>query len=218
VEELERSGEVELLGSPSVDWLGVPLKTQRGDTIGAMTVQSYNETIRLGEEDKEILIFVSSQVAMVIERKQAEEALQESEERYRRLVENAPLGILSADPQGRIVAVNPALLAMLGSPSVEATRQINMLTFPPLVEAGIAGDMFVAALLDAFPSLASPMLAEVAKVGFDPLYGARPLKRAIQQQIENPVARLVLEGRFGPKDVIPVDFRKGEFTFERIVH
>ena len=52
-------------------------------------------------------------------------------------------------------------------------------------------------------------LAEIAKVGFDPLYGARPLKRAIQQQIENPVARLVLEGRFGPKDVIPVDFRKG---------
>jgi two-component system cell cycle sensor histidine kinase/response regulator CckA len=141
VEELERSGEVELLGSPSVDWLGVPLKTQRGDAIGAMTVQSYNETIRFGEEDKEILIFVSSQVAMVIERKQAEEALQESEERYRRLVENAPLGILSADPQGRIVAVNPALLAMMGSPSVEATRQINMLTFPPLVEAGIAGDI-----------------------------------------------------------------------------
>jgi ATP-dependent Clp protease ATP-binding subunit ClpB len=61
-------------------------------------------------------------------------------------------------------------------------------------------------------------VAEVAKVGFDPLYGARPLKRAIQQEIENPVARLVLEGRFGPKDVIPVDFRKGEFTFERIVH
>jgi ATP-dependent Clp protease ATP-binding subunit ClpB len=61
-------------------------------------------------------------------------------------------------------------------------------------------------------------LAEIAKVGFDPLYGARPLKRAIQQEIENPVARLVLEGRFGPKDVIPVDFRKGKFTFERVVH
>ncbi len=61
-------------------------------------------------------------------------------------------------------------------------------------------------------------LAEVAKVGFDPLYGARPLKRAIQQEIENPVARLVLEGRFGPKDVIPVDFKKGQFTFDRVVH
>ena len=61
-------------------------------------------------------------------------------------------------------------------------------------------------------------LAEIAKVGFDPLYGARPLKRAIQQQIENPVAKLVLEGRFGPKDVIPVDVKKGELTFERVVH
>ncbi|MBM3380045.1 MAG: ATP-dependent chaperone ClpB [Betaproteobacteria bacterium] len=61
-------------------------------------------------------------------------------------------------------------------------------------------------------------LHEIAKVGFDPLYGARPLKRAIQQHIENPVARLVLEGRFGPRDVIPVDYRNGAFCFERIVH
>jgi ATP-dependent Clp protease ATP-binding subunit ClpB len=61
-------------------------------------------------------------------------------------------------------------------------------------------------------------LHEIAKVGFDPLYGARPLKRAIQQHIENPVARLVLEGRFGSRDVIPVDYRNGEFCFERTVH
>ncbi len=61
-------------------------------------------------------------------------------------------------------------------------------------------------------------LAELAKAGFDPLYGARPLKRAIQQRIENPVAKLVLEGSFGPNDVIPVDFVDGRFTFERVVH
>jgi ATP-dependent Clp protease ATP-binding subunit ClpB len=61
-------------------------------------------------------------------------------------------------------------------------------------------------------------LAEIAKVGFDPVFGARPLKRAIQQQIENPIATLVLEGRIGPKDVIPVDFRDGKFTFSRTVH
>jgi ATP-dependent Clp protease ATP-binding subunit ClpB len=61
-------------------------------------------------------------------------------------------------------------------------------------------------------------LAEIAKAGFDPVYGARPLKRAIQQQIENPVAKLVLEGKVGPKDVVPVDFREGRFTFERTVH
>jgi ATP-dependent Clp protease ATP-binding subunit ClpB len=61
-------------------------------------------------------------------------------------------------------------------------------------------------------------LAELAKAGFDPVFGARPLKRAIQQKIENPVAQLILSGRFGPKDVIPVDFEGGEFRFERVVH
>ena len=61
-------------------------------------------------------------------------------------------------------------------------------------------------------------LAELAKAGFDPVFGARPLKREIQRRIENPVAKLILEGRFGPKDVIPVDFEDGAFGFERVVH
>jgi len=61
-------------------------------------------------------------------------------------------------------------------------------------------------------------VAELAKVGFDPAFGARPLKRAIQQRIENPVAKLILEGRFGPKDVIPVGVEDGSFVFERVVH
>ena len=62
-------------------------------------------------------------------------------------------------------------------------------------------------------------LAELAKVGFDPVFGARPLKRAIQQRIENPVAKLILQGKFGPKDVIPVQVSAdGEFQFDRVVH
>ncbi len=65
-------------------------------------------------------------------------------------------------------------------------------------------------------------LAELAKVGFDPVYGARPLKRAIQQRIENPLSKLLLEGRFAPKDVIPVDVdtirAPGQFSFARVVH
>jgi ATP-dependent Clp protease ATP-binding subunit ClpB len=65
----------------------------------------------------------------------------------------------------------------------------------------------------------SPLaLARIGAVGYDPLFGARPLKRAIQQQIENPVAKLILAGKFGPKDVIPVDFRDDKFVFERVVH
>ena len=61
-------------------------------------------------------------------------------------------------------------------------------------------------------------VAELAKVGFDPVFGARPLKRAIQQRIENPVSKLILQGRFGPKAVIPVDVDGGEFSFSRVVH
>ncbi len=61
-------------------------------------------------------------------------------------------------------------------------------------------------------------LAELAKVGFDPVFGARPLKRAIQQRIENPVSKLILQGTFGPKGVIPVDVEDGTFVFSRIVH
>jgi len=56
-------------------------------------------------------------------------------------------------------------------------------------------------------------LLEIAKVGYDPVYGARPLKRAIQEHIENPLAKAILEGRFGPKDTIRVDVRNGQFLF-----
>jgi ATP-dependent Clp protease ATP-binding subunit ClpB len=58
-------------------------------------------------------------------------------------------------------------------------------------------------------------LAEIAKVGFDPVYGARPLKRAIQSEIENPLAKSILEGRFAPKDTIYVDFRGGRMSFDK---
>ncbi len=62
-------------------------------------------------------------------------------------------------------------------------------------------------------------LAELAKVGFDPVFGARPLKRAIQQRIENPLSKLLLEGRFLPKDVISVQVdpvrAPGEFSFSK---
>jgi ATP-dependent Clp protease ATP-binding subunit ClpB len=58
-------------------------------------------------------------------------------------------------------------------------------------------------------------LRELASVGFDPIYGARPLKRAIQAQIENPLAKAILEGKFGPKDTVRVEARKGGIAFEK---
>ncbi|MQA19643.1 ATP-dependent chaperone ClpB [Rugamonas rivuli] len=58
-------------------------------------------------------------------------------------------------------------------------------------------------------------LHKIAEAGYDPVYGARPLKRAIQQQIENPLSKLILQGRFGPKDIIHIDADpvNGELTF-----
>jgi ATP-dependent Clp protease ATP-binding subunit ClpB len=63
--------------------------------------------------------------------------------------------------------------------------------------------------------LADSALAELAKTGFDPVYGARPLKRAIQQEIENPLAKQILEGRFGAKDTVRVEYRGGRMQFEK---
>ncbi len=78
------------------------------------------------------------------------------------------------------------------------------------------------AKMDLELQISPAALAELAKVGFDPVFGARPLKRAIQQRIENPLSKLLLEGKFLPKSVIPVDVdpirAPGQFSFERVVH
>jgi ATP-dependent Clp protease ATP-binding subunit ClpB len=58
-------------------------------------------------------------------------------------------------------------------------------------------------------------LAHVAQAGFDPVYGARPLKRAIQQQIENPLAKQILAGEFGPDDTIHVREKNGHMVFTK---
>jgi ATP-dependent Clp protease ATP-binding subunit ClpB len=71
------------------------------------------------------------------------------------------------------------------------------------------------AALEMRVDVSDAALKEIASVGFDPLYGARPLKRAIQQSIENPLAKAILEGRFAAKDAIRVDYRKGGFIFEK---
>jgi ATP-dependent Clp protease ATP-binding subunit ClpB len=68
---------------------------------------------------------------------------------------------------------------------------------------------------DMVLEVSAAALAELARGGFDPVFGARPLKRAIQQNLENPIAKLILEGKFGPKDVVPVDWRDGKFVFVR---
>ncbi|MGV3681879.1 MAG: AAA family ATPase, partial [Acidovorax sp.] len=81
----------------------------------------------------------------------------------------------------------------LDAKNIEAIARIQL----QLLEARLAK-------MDLQLQISGPALEELAKVGFDPVFGARPLKRAIQQRIENPLSKLLLEGRFPPKSVIPV--------------
>ena len=69
--------------------------------------------------------------------------------------------------------------------------------------------------LDIDVAVSEAALAEIASAGFDPVYGARPLKRAIQSELENPLAREILAGNFMPKDTILIDCKAGKMTFAK---
>ena len=110
--------------------------------VKALNRKHVEDELRIYRKHLEVLVKerTAELEAEIVERNRAEKALRDSEERYRRLVENAPLGIISIDAQGHVMDVNVMLVAMLGSPSAEATREINFLTFPSLIEAGVADD------------------------------------------------------------------------------
>lgn len=117
-QEMLKQGVFEKTGVPAVDWMGTPLKTNDNKVIGVLAVQRNAEGIRYKEADKEILIFVSTQVAMAIERKRAQEALRESEEQYRAIVEHSHDAICFFS-ENRIVYANDKLCTLLGVDQTE---------------------------------------------------------------------------------------------------
>ncbi|MBI2957137.1 MAG: PAS domain S-box protein, partial [Acidobacteria bacterium] len=120
-EELERQGEIELVGSQSPIWLGVPL--QIGEkTIGAMVVQHYTDPNAYGERERQILEYVSTQVARVIEGKLAEAALRESETKFRALTETAAAAIFISRGD-RFIYVNRATEQLSGYTREELLAQ-----------------------------------------------------------------------------------------------
>jgi PAS domain S-box-containing protein len=99
-------------GTASAVWLGVPLAV-RGRILGVMAVQDYFNEKAYGEEEKQILTFVAGQVASAIERKRAEQALRESEEKHRALFEATSQGVMLHNEK-EFLEVNPAALRILG--------------------------------------------------------------------------------------------------------
>jgi ATP-dependent Clp protease ATP-binding subunit ClpB len=104
-------------------------------------------------------------------------------------------------------------------------RLDEIVVFHPLDEAQIRAiaaiqiDYLKARLADREMAitLSDAALDRLGEAGFDPVYGARPLKRAIRAQLENPLAQEILAGKFRPGDTIEVDARDGELVFESVV-
>ena len=106
--ELEKLGEVESIGAPSIDWLGVPLNID-GRTIGVLVVQTYTEGVRYGEEEKNILKFVCDQIAMAVHRRKTEDGVQERERFLSSVFDSIQDGISILDEDYRIIRVNGAI-------------------------------------------------------------------------------------------------------------
>ena len=104
-EELAASGEVEYVGPISQIWLGVPLLVEN-EIIGVMAVQHYTDPNAYTVRDQYILEFVSSQIAQAIIHKQSDQALRDSETRFRSLSDLSPVGVFEADLEGRGTYVN----------------------------------------------------------------------------------------------------------------
>lgn len=113
-QELVKEGKVEIVGTPCRCWLGVPLKFGKR-TFGALVVQHYRDTDAYTDRDKEMLMFVSDQIAAVIARKQAENEKQELEKRVINLEKMEAIGHLAA---GVAHDLNNVLSAIVSYPDL----------------------------------------------------------------------------------------------------
>jgi two-component system cell cycle sensor histidine kinase/response regulator CckA len=109
---LAAEGKVELVGTPSPSWLGVPLRTPAA-TIGVLVVQHYEDENAYTERDQEFLGSVGGQIALAIERKRSEEKVRESEARLRVLVEQLPAVLWTVDRDLRFTSALGAGFARL---------------------------------------------------------------------------------------------------------
>jgi len=129
-EILRETHEVESVGSTSLDWLGVPLKIEN-HIIGAMVIQSYEGGTRYTHRHMQIMRFMSDQVASVIERKRAEEALRSSQATNRAVIESSTDAILLETLDGHVLDCNSAACSLYGYPREELVGMHISRLVPP---------------------------------------------------------------------------------------
>jgi PAS domain S-box-containing protein len=111
---LQEAGEVDIVGTDSVEWVGVPLMV--GDRLtGVMVTQSYTEGVVYKQEHVDLMEFVSTQVAMAIERKRDQQRIADALEYNKTLINSSSLGIVTYDPWGKCIIANEALAKILGT-------------------------------------------------------------------------------------------------------
>lgn len=109
-------------------WLGVPLRIDE-EVIGAVVVQKYAEKRPYSAEEEKILMMISNQIALAIQRKIYSDALSESEEKYRTIFNSAPIGIFQSSIDGRLITTNKAVAKILGYDNPEDIYKVSTYDF-----------------------------------------------------------------------------------------
>ena len=144
VEQMAQDGLIELIGAPSNEWLGVPLK--KGErTFGVLVIQSYQENFHYSEKDRELLTFVSQHIAAALWNTQTARALAESEHRYRTMFEESQDVIYMADVKGRLIDINQAGVELFGYSSRPEILKVNFIR--DLYEDPAEGEKFLADIM-----------------------------------------------------------------------
>ncbi|MBW6515259.1 MAG: PAS domain S-box protein [Candidatus Cloacimonetes bacterium] len=130
INDLLANGEIDLIGKMAKVWLGAPLKI-KDNIVGVIMLQDYNKEDTYNDNDKQILTFVSEQIAIAIERKEAEHQTNLQRLYFEQLFNNNPAGIVMLNTKNRILACNNAFTNIFGYTQEEIVhKEINDLIVP----------------------------------------------------------------------------------------
>jgi len=120
--QLVLEGEADVVGTDSVDWIGVPLITGEC-VIGVMVTQSYTFGVVYNQEQFDLMKFISTQVALAIERKLDQQRIADALEYNRTLINSSSLGIVTYNASGRCISANESIARMVGTTCDQLMRQ-----------------------------------------------------------------------------------------------
>ncbi|WP_031480230.1 EAL domain-containing protein [Maridesulfovibrio frigidus] len=107
-----------IIGFSAKSWLGVPL-IHNNKVIGVMTIQSYDSSNNYSTQDIDLMVAISDQIASTIQRRKAEVALRDSEQKFRSVFENATVAMFQFSTEGKLLIANPATARIMGYSSVQ---------------------------------------------------------------------------------------------------